>query len=73
MENQFIGFKVGQRWRTQMGEVFVIKEIRMGEEYPLVCISMKSGKKYYFDEDGYEVAGYPTDNDLIEELSHGDR
>ncbi len=56
-----------------MGEVFVIKEIRLGEEYPLVCISMKSGKKYYFDEDGYEVAGYPSDNDLIEELSHGER
>jgi len=73
MEDQFIGFKVGQRWRTQMGQMYIIKEIRIGAEYPLVCISMNSGKKHFFDEDGYEVAGYPTDNDLIEELSHGDR
>lgn len=69
MEHQYIEFKVGQRWRTQMGKRFIIKEIRQDDEYPLVCISMDSGKKHFFDEDGYEVAGYPTDNDLIENIS----
>jgi len=72
VQEQCIGFKVGQRWKTQMGHLFIIKEIRLGEEYPLVCISMSSGRKHFFDEDGYEVAGYPTDNDLMEELTHGD-
>lgn len=52
-----------------MGKRFIIKEIREDEEYPLVCISMESGKKHFFDEDGYEVAGWPTDNDLVEQIS----
>lgn len=69
MELELGEFKVGQRWRTQMGKRFIIKEIRIDDEYPLVCISMDSGKKHFFDEDGYEVAGYPTDNDLIEQIS----
>ena len=69
MEYEFIAFDVGQKWKTQMGKIFIIKEIRMEDEYPLVCISMDSGKKHFFDEDGYEVAGYPTDNDLVENIS----
>ena len=73
MEDELIEYKVGQRWKTLTGQMFIIKEIRRGEEYPLVCISMSSGKKHFFDEDGYAVAGYPTDNDLMEELSNGDR
>jgi len=52
-----------------MGKRFIIKEIREDDEYPLVCISMDTGKKHFFDEDGYEVAGYPTDNDLVECIS----
>lgn len=69
MEYEFIEFKVGQRWKTQMGKIFIIKEIRVEDEYPLVCISMDTGKKHFFDEDGFEVAGYPTDNDLVENVS----
>jgi len=69
MEYEFIVFEVGQRWKTQMGKIFIIKEIRQEDEYPLVCISMDTGKKHFFDEDGYEVAGYPTDNDLVERIS----
>ncbi len=69
MEYQFIEFKAGQRWKTRMGKRFIIKEIREDEEYPLVCISMDTGKKHFFDEDGFEVAGYPTDNDLVENIS----
>ena len=69
MEYDVFEFKVGQRWKTRMGKRFIIKEIREDDEYPLVCISMDSGKKYFFDEDGYEVAGYPTDNDLVENIS----
>lgn len=69
MEYAFIEFKVGQKWNTRMGKRFIIKEIREDDEYPLVCISMDSGKKYFFDEDGFEVAGYPTDNDLVENIS----
>ena len=69
MEYEFIEFKVGQKWDTRMGKRFIIKEIREDEEYPIVCISMDSGKKYFFDEDGFEVAGYPSDNDLVENIS----
>ena len=69
MEYEFIEFKAGQRWKTRMGKRFIIKEIREEDEYPLVCISMDSGKKHFFDEDGFEVAGYPTDNDLVENIS----
>ena len=69
MEYQFREFKAGQRWKTRMGKRFIIKEIREDEEYPLVCISMDTGKKHFFDEDGFEVAGYPTDNDLVENIS----
>ena len=69
MEYEFIEFKVGQKWKTHMGKQFIIKEIRDEDEYPLVCISMDTGKKHFFDEDGYEVAGYPTDNDLVENIS----
>lgn len=69
MEYSFLEFKVGQRWQTRMGQKFIIKEIRQNCEYPLVCISMDSGKKHFFDEDGFEVAGYPTDNDLVENIS----
>ena len=69
MEYEFIEFKAGERWKTRMGKTFIIKEIREDDEYPLVCISMDSGKKHFFDEDGYEVAGYPTDNDLVENIS----
>lgn len=69
MQYEFIAFRVGQRWKTQMGKTFIIKEIREEDEYPLVCISMDTGKKHFFDEDGYEVAGYPTDNDLVENIS----
>lgn len=69
MSFEFLEFKVGQRWKTQMGKRFIIKEIREADEYALVCISLDSGKKHFFDEDGYEVAGYPTDNDLIEMIS----
>ncbi len=69
MEYEFIEFKVGQRWKSSMGKRFIIKEIREEEEYPLVCISMDTGKKHFFDEDGFEVAGYPTDNDLVENIS----
>jgi len=65
----FLEFKVGQRWKTRMGKRFIIKEICDDEKYPLVCISMDTGKKHFFDEDGYEVAGYPTDNDLVENIS----
>lgn len=69
MEYEFVEFKVSQRWKTRMGKTFIIKEIREEDEYPLVCISMDTGKKHFFDEDGYEVAGYPTDNDLVENVS----
>ena len=69
MEDTFIGFQVGQKWKTRMGHTFIIKEIKEGEEYPLVCISMDTGKKHFFDEDGFEVAYYPTDNDLVEKIS----
>jgi len=69
VEYEFIEFKAGQRWKTRMGKRFIIKEIREEDEYPLVCISMDSGKKHFFDEDGFEVAGYPTDNDLVENIS----
>ena len=69
MEYSFVEFKVGQRWKTQMGKIFIIKEIRPEDKYALVCISLDSGKKHFFDEDGYEVAGYPTDNDLVENIS----
>ncbi len=66
---EFVAFEVGQRWKTRMGHLYIIKEIRDDEEYPLVCISLDTGKKHFFDEDGYEVAGYPTDNDLVEKIS----
>ena len=66
---EFRPFEVGQKWKTHMGQCFIIKEIRPHSEYPLVCISMDTGKKHFFDEDGYETAGYPTDNDLIEKLT----
>lgn len=69
VEYEFIEFKVAQRWKSSMGKRFIIKEIREEEEYPLVCISMDTGKKHFFDEDGFEVAGYPTDNDLVENIS----
>ena len=69
MECELIEFKVAQKWKTRMGKTFIIKEIREDEEYALVCISMDTGKKSFFDEDGYEVAGYPTDNDLVEQIS----
>lgn len=69
MLEEFLEFKVGQRYKTRLGHRFIIKEIREEDEYPLVCISMDNGKKYFFDEDGYEVAGYPTDNDLVERIS----
>ena len=69
MEYEFTEFKVGQRWKTQMGKIFIVKEIRPEDEYALVCISLDTGKKHFFDEDGYEVAGYPTDNDLVEHIS----
>ena len=69
MEYEFIEFKVGQRWKTRMGKTYIIKEISEEDEYPLVCISMDTGRKHFFDEDGYEVAGYPTDNDLVENIS----
>ena len=49
--------------------MFIIKEILQEGEYPLSCISMDSGRKHFFDEDGYEIAGYPTDNDLAENIS----
>lgn len=68
LENEFVEFQVGQRWKTQMGQTYVIKEIR-DEEYALVCISLDTGRKHFFDEDGYVVPGYPTDNDLIENIS----
>ena len=68
LEHEFIDFQVGQRWKTQMGQTYIIKEIR-DEEYALVCISLDTGKKHFFDEDGYEVPGYPTDSDLIENIS----
>ena len=69
MEYEFIEFKVGQRWKTHTGKIFIIKEVRPEDEYSLICISLDSGKKHFFDEDGYEVAGYPTDNDLVENIS----
>ena len=69
MQAEFLEFKVGERYKTRLGQRFILKEIREDEEYPLVCISMDNGKKYFFDEDGYEVAGYPTDNDLVEQIS----
>lgn len=69
MEYEFIEFKVGQRWKTNMGKTFIVKEIREDEEYALICISLDTGKKHFFDDDGYEVAGYPTDNDLVENIS----
>lgn len=69
MEYEFIEFKVGQRWKTSTGRLFIIKEIKPEEEYPLVCVSLDTGRKYFFDEDGFEVAGYPTDNDLVENIS----
>jgi hypothetical protein len=69
MEYEFIEFKEGQRWKTRMGKRFIIKEVREDEEYALVCISMDTGKKHFFDEDGFEVPGYPTDNDLVEQIS----
>lgn len=68
MEYEFIEFQVGQRWKTRMGHKYIVKEIRE-EEYALVCISLDTGKKHFFDEDGFEVAGYPTDNDLVENIS----
>ncbi len=52
-----------------MGKRFIIKEVREDEAYALVCISMDTGKKHFFDEDGFEVPGYPTDNDLVENIS----
>jgi hypothetical protein len=30
---------------------------------------MDSGEKHFFDEDDFEVPGYPTDNDLVEQIS----
>ena len=69
MEYEFIEFKVGQRWKTRTGKTYIVKEIREDEEYALMCISMDTGRKHFFDEDGYEVAGYPTDNDLVENIS----
>ncbi|MBT5935641.1 hypothetical protein [Sulfurimonas sp.] len=56
-----------------MNQIYIIKEIREEEEYSLACISMNSGRKHFFDEDGYAVAGYPTDDDLIEMLDHADK
>jgi len=64
-----MAFKVGQKWKTHTGKIFIIKEIRPEDEYSLTCISLDSGKKHFFDEDGYEVAGYPTDNDLVDNIS----
>ncbi|CAI6148758.1 MAG: hypothetical protein SPLUMA2_SPLUMAMAG2_01560 [uncultured Sulfurimonas sp.] len=52
-----------------MGNIFIIKDIREDDDYPLVCVNMDTGRKCFFDEDGYEVAGYPTDNDLVEYIS----
>ena len=69
MEYEFIEFKVGQRWKTRTGKTYIVKEIREDEEYALMCISMDTGRKHFFDDDGYEVAGYPTDNDLVENIS----
>jgi hypothetical protein len=69
VEREYIPFKVGQRWKTRTGQRFIIKEIRDHEEFPLVCISMESGKKYFFDEDGQETQLWPTDNDLVECIS----
>lgn len=69
MEYEFIEFKVGQRWKTRTGKTYIVKEIREDEEYALMCISLDTGRKHFFDEDGYEVAGYPTDNDLVENIS----
>ena len=40
-------FKLGQKWDTRMGKRFIIKEIREDDEYPLMCISMDTGKKYF--------------------------
>lgn len=68
MEDIYAPFKVAQKWETQLGQRFLIKEIRHGETYPIVCISLDTGKKHFFDEDGYEVAGYPSDNDLFEQI-----
>lgn len=69
VEYEFIEFKVGQRWKSSMGNIFIIKDIREDDDYPLVCVNMDTGRKCFFDEDGYEVAGYPTDNDLVEYIS----
>ena len=69
MEYEFIEFKVGQRWKTRTGKTYIVKEIREDEEYALMCISLDTGRKHFFDDDGYEVAGYPTDNDLVENIS----
>ena len=69
MEYEFIEFKSGQSWKTRLGKRFIIKEVREDEEYAQLCNSMETGKKQFFDEDGLEVPGYPTDNDLVEQIS----
>jgi hypothetical protein len=69
MDLEYIPFKVGQRWKTRTGQRFIIKEIHDDDDYPLVCISMESGKKHFFDEDGQESPLWPTDNDLVECIS----
>lgn len=66
MHDVYVDFKVGQRWKSRMGHRFIIKEIHEEDEYALVCISLDSGKKQLFDEDGYACAGWPGDNDLVE-------
>ena len=69
MSFEWIEFKAGERWKTHMGHRFIIKEIRDDEEYPVVAVSLDTGRKHFFDEDGYAVSGYPTDNDLAERIS----
>ena len=54
-----------------MGNTIRIKDILKDAEYPLVCVNMDTGRKCCYDEDGYAVAGYPTDNDLVEYISYG--
>lgn len=69
MQEEYIEFKVGQKWKTRMGKTYLIKEIKEDHEYPLVCISMDSGRKHHFDEDGFENGLFPSDNDLTEYVS----
>lgn len=68
MQEEYIEFQAGQIWKTRTGNFFLIKEIKESDEYPLVCISMDTGRKHFFDEDGFENSNYPSDNDLSELL-----